>query len=143
MTDLRAAAANYLILRRGLGFKLVDAGWLLPGFVDYLERHGADHVTTELALAWAKLPANTDPVWWRQRLGIVRGFAEYLHTIDPATEVPPHELLPARQHRVAPYIYSDTDIAALMTAAHALKPALRGDLRDVHRVVVGHRPKVG
>lgn len=125
MTDMRAAAATYLALRRGLGFKLVDAGSLLPGFVDYLNHHGANHVTTELALAWAKLPANTDPVWWRQRLGIVRGFAEYLHTIDPATEVPPHDLLPARQHRVAPYIYSDTDIAALMAVARTLKPALR------------------
>ncbi len=108
-----------------MGFKLVDAGWLLPGFVDYLEHHGCDHVTTELALAWAKLPVNTDPVWWRQRLNIVRGFAEYLHTIDPATEIPARDLLPARQHRIAPYIYSDSDIAALMAAARTLKPALR------------------
>ena len=100
MTDLSVAAATYLALRRGLGFKLVDAGWLLPDFVGYLHRNGAEHVSTELALAWATQPVNAEPIWWRQRLGVVRGFAEYLRNIDPATEVPPRDLLPARQQRL-------------------------------------------
>jgi integrase/recombinase XerD len=125
MTELRAAVDTYLALRRGLGYKLIDAGWLLPDFVDHLHRHGAEHVSTELALAWATQPAQASPVWWRQRLGVVRGFAEYLHNIDPATEVPPHDLLPARQQRIAPYLYSEADIAALMTAARSLNPPLR------------------
>jgi integrase/recombinase XerD len=47
----------------------------------------------------------------------VRGFAEYLRTIDPETEVPPADLLPARQQHLAPYLYSGADIAALMAAA--------------------------
>ncbi len=125
MTDLSAAVDSYLAMRRGLGFKLVDAGSLLPDFVGYPHHHGAQHVSTELALAWATQPVNARPIWWRQRLGIVRGFADYLRTIDPDTEVPPRDLLPARQQRVAPYLYCDTDIAALMTAARSLNPPLR------------------
>jgi integrase len=125
MTDLSVAAATYLALRRSLGFKLVDAGWLLPDFVGYLHRNGADHVSTELALAWATQPVNAEPIWWRQRLGVVRGFAEYLRNIDPVTEVPPRNLLPARQHRIAPYLYSDADITALMAASQSLNPPLR------------------
>ena len=125
MTDLSAAVDSYLAMRRGLGFKLIDAGWLLPDFVGYLRRNGAEHVSTELALAWATQPVNTKPIWWRQRLGIVRGFAEYLRNIDPDTEVPPRDLLPARQQRVAPYLYSAADIEALMDAARALNPPLR------------------
>jgi integrase/recombinase XerD len=78
-----------------------------------------------LALAWATLPENASPVWWRQRLSMVRGFAQYLRTIDAATEVPPHDLLPARQPRIAPYLYSDADIDALMSAARSLHPPLR------------------
>lgn len=126
MTDLLAAVDSYLAMRRGLGFKLVDAGSLLPDFVAYLHHNGAEHVSTELALAWATQPVNADPVWWRQRLGIVRGFAEYLRNIDPDTEVPQRDLLPARQTRVAPYLYSAADIAALITAARSLNPPLRG-----------------
>lgn len=125
MTELRAAATSYLALRRRLGYKLVDAGRLLPDFVDYLHLHGAGHVSTELALAWARQPMNASPVWWRQRLSMVRGFAQYLRTLDPDTEVPPRDLLPARQQRLAPYLYSDTDLAALMAAARSLNPPLR------------------
>lgn len=125
MIDLSAAVDSYLVLRRGLGFQLVDAGWLLPDFVGYLHHNSAEHVSTELAVAWATLPVNAAPIWWRQRLGIVRGFAEYLRNIDPYTEVPPHDLLPARLQRVAPYLYSAADIAALMVAARSLNPSLR------------------
>ena len=48
-----------------------------------------------------------------------------LHNIDPENQVPPRDLLPARQQRVAPYLYSAADIAALMAAARFLNPPLR------------------
>lgn len=125
MSDLDAAVDSYLAMRRGLGFKLVDAGSLLPDFVGFLHQNDAEYLSTELAVAWATQPKNVSPVWWRQRLSFVRGFAEYLRNIDPATEVPPHDLLPARQPRVAPYLYSAADIEALMRAARSLNPPLR------------------
>ena len=40
------------------------------------------------ALAWARLPASGDSNWWAYRLSAVRGFATYLHALDPAHEVP-------------------------------------------------------
>jgi len=55
-----------------------------------------------------------------------RGFATYLHSLDPSTEVPPTDLLPLRSHRAVPYLYSDGDIVALMTAAEEI---LRSPLR--------------
>ena len=125
MSELDKAVESYLALRRGLGFRLVDAGSLLPDFVAFLHQNDAEHVTTNLALAWAIQPVNVSPVWWRQRLGFVRGFAEYLRTIDPDTEVPPRDLLPARYSRVAPYLYSAADIEALVAATRALNPPLR------------------
>jgi integrase/recombinase XerD len=125
MTDLRAAVSTYLALRRSLGYALTDAGRLLPDFVGYLEHRTAAHLTTELALAWATQPTNVQPTWWRQRLGAVRGFAEYPQNIDPDTEVPPRDLLPATYNRITPYLYSDADITGLMTAARSLAPPLR------------------
>jgi integrase/recombinase XerD len=125
MSPLRQALADYLQIRRRLGFKLTSDEPLLENFVAFLERAGAVRITTELAVMWAKLPAAARPDRWRQRLGIVRGFAGYLATIDPATEIPAKDLLPAYRPRVAPYIYSQAEIAALMGAAAALTPALR------------------
>ena len=75
-------------------------------------------ITTELALDVGDGCRRTPhPHRWRQRLGIVRGFARYVATIDPQTEIPSEDLLPATRPRVAPYIYSPAEITALMDAA--------------------------
>src|SRR5574337_982595 len=102
MTDLRKAADEYLAVRRRLGFALVDAGRLLPDFVAFLEQRGVGHITSELALEWAARPSDAQPVWRHFRLGVVRGFAEYVRHTDPATQVPPRNLLPGNYGRVAP-----------------------------------------
>ena len=56
---------------------------------------------------------------------MVRGFARYLQAVDPAAQVPPAGLLPARTRRATPYIYSDAEVAALMTAARMLRNPLK------------------
>jgi integrase/recombinase XerD len=134
MTDLRQALADYLRIRRQLGFKLTSDERLLENFGAFLERAGAVRITTELAVVWAKLPVDARPHRWRQRLGIVRSFARYLATIDPDSEVPSKDLLPAHRPRVAPYIYSPDQIATLMQAAGALTPPLRA---ASYRTVIG------
>jgi integrase/recombinase XerD len=88
-----------------------------------LERAGAERVTIELAVMWARRPVDAHPHWWKRRPGFVRGFARYLATIDPDTEVPSTQLLPARRPRVAPYIYSPAEITALMSATETLRPS--------------------
>jgi integrase/recombinase XerD len=74
---------------------------------------------------WARTPADAHPHYWRQRLGVARGFARHLATIDPASEVPSKDLLPATRPRIAPYIYTDAEVAALLAAARELRPRLR------------------
>jgi integrase/recombinase XerD len=125
MTMLRAALEDYLQIRRRLGFAMPQDGRQLQGFVDFLERSGAERVTTELALAWARLPVDAHPSRWGQRLGLVRGYARHLATIDPSNQVPSADLLPGHRPRIAPHIYTETEITALMAAAHELTPRLR------------------
>jgi integrase/recombinase XerD len=125
MTDLQTAVEDYLATRRAMGFKLERAGRLLPDFVAELHRAGLTTLTIEAALAWASRPPTADRRWWGARLAIVRGFARWMVAFDPATEVPPAELLPASSRRAQPYPYSDDDIAALMQAARAIPTPLR------------------
>jgi integrase len=124
VSPLRQALAGYLAVRRSLGYKLARPEKLLAQFITYLEDAGAATVTTELALAWATLPAG-DANWHAQRLSVVRGFAAYLHTIDPCAQVPSAGLIPSRRLRATPYLYSDADIAALIGAAASLRFPLR------------------
>jgi integrase/recombinase XerD len=125
MSMLRVALEDYLRIRRRLGFAMPQDGRLLERFVEFLEGAGVQRITTDLALAWARIPVNAHPHTWRQRLTVARGFARHLATVDPASEVPPIDLLPGHRPRIAPYIYSNEEIALLMAAARELKPPLR------------------
>ncbi len=125
MSALTAALSDYLALRRGFGFAMPQDGRLLQGFVEFVDRAGAQHVTTELALAWARQPAGVHPATWGRRLTVVRGFAGYLATIDPQTQVPPPDLLPGRRPRITPHIYTEAEIVALLAVAGQLMPTLR------------------
>lgn len=121
---LRPAVADYLQVRRSLGYKLARPEKLLAQFAGYLEQAGAVTVTAEHALAWAVLPGGS-PDWHAYRLAVVRGFAAWLRTVDPAAEIPPAGLIPSRKRRATPYLYSDAEITALMTAAQSLRFPLR------------------
>jgi integrase/recombinase XerD len=134
MTSLREALGDYLRIRRRLGFEMPQDGRLLEGFVEFLERAGVERITTELALMWARTPVHAHPHRWHQRLSVVRGFAHHLATIDPASEVPSKDLLPGHRPRIAPYIYTDGEIAALMAAAGKLRPPLRAAR---HQTLIG------
>jgi integrase/recombinase XerD len=116
-----------------LGFKLETHGRLLPQFVAYLEQRDAATLTVEAALAWATQPQEVDRFRWRQRLSVVRGFARWLQPFDPATQVPPADLLAFRRTRPVPYVISETDIDALLAA---IPVVLRNPLRvATHRTL--------
>jgi len=125
MTALRRALAAYLRTRRALGFKLKREDELLPQFVAYLDERGSSFITTAAAIAWAAQPRDAAPAWWTQRLVVVRGFAKYLQTIEPRTEVPSLDHLPHHRARSAPYVYSTADITALLSAADTLRSPLK------------------
>ncbi len=124
MSALAAALGDYLALRRSLGYKLERAGVVLADFVAHLDQAGAQHVSVELAIDWAMRTSNPDSCWRAQRLGMVRGFARYLHALNPVHQIPPTGLL-HRGGRPEPFLFTDVDIEALMTAAASMRSPLR------------------
>ena len=122
MSSLRESLAEYLAVRRSLGYKLEGTERMLGQFLDYLDANGADGVTVEHAVAWATLPGRGHH-WHAMRLGAVRGFARYLHEVDPRVEVPPADLLPDKSGRAVPYLYTDEQVTALIDAAATLRIA--------------------
>jgi len=134
MSPLRQALADYLRVRRALGYKLERADKLLHQYLDHLDRLGEERVSIENAVGWATLPAAGNGYWWAFRLSVVRGFASYLHALDPAHEVPPADLLPTRAQRAIPYLYSQEEILALMAATASLRFPLR---QATYRTLIG------
>jgi len=131
--QLRDGLSDYLRLRRALGYQLVRPEILLNQFLTYLDHSGTATITGEQALSWAR-QGNGDPNWWAYRLSVVRGFATYLHTLDPTHEVPAADLLPRRVRRACPYLYSGDDVAALIAAAQSLGTPMR---RATYATLIG------
>jgi len=125
MSDLHQILRDYLSLRRSLGFKLEREGSLLPDFVAFLDKFRSPVITSALALAWAMQPAAATTYWWAARLSMVRTFARYAHTLDPRTEIPPHDVLPRTRPRLQPYIYADAEVVGLMDATQHIQDPFR------------------
>lgn len=116
---------HYLSVRRSLGYDLRTDERVLRRFARFADQEGALHIDTALFLRWdASLPA-TGTSTRSARLGMVRLFAQWLSSIDPAHEVPPRGLLPDRSQRPRPYIYTEAEIASIVAAAKAL-PSIYG-----------------
>ena len=135
MTALADAAADYLRLRNQLGHDLAEYHRLLPRFVAFLDDAGLPTVTVATAMAWANAP-EVDPLGTvaSHRMTIARGFARHMAGLDSSTEIPPFGVIGARRHRHEPYIFSPTDIDALMRGAQGLRTRLAC---ATHRSMIG------
>lgn len=119
MTRLRTALERYVGMRQGLGYKYHGPARRLSDFVAFMEARGAGTITTALAMTWVTSTGQQPS--WSIRLTDVRCFAQHLAHFDPLTEVPPRDAVPMAR-RANPYIYTDTEITALLAAALSLPP---------------------
>jgi len=58
MKTLREAVSDYLMMRRGLGFKLRHVEHDLGSFVSFMELEKAPFIRSDLALKWAMAPTD-------------------------------------------------------------------------------------
>ena len=117
MSPLQKSVADYLELRRELGFKLARNETRLRTFLTFLAERKATQITTKLALQFATHDPRLAQKTMALRLSAVRGFARYHTGNDPTTEVPALDLWPARAWPARPYLYSETEIVRLLRAA--------------------------
>lgn len=119
---------GYIVLQRARGLKFTTQCGPLKSYVAAAEAAGDTHVRTARVLDWAARTTSDEQA--RNRLAIVRRFAEHLAIADPAHEVPPADALGRwRFEQRMPHIYTGAEIAELMAAARRLGPpgAIRGE----------------
>jgi integrase len=125
MSALRAELARYLSIRRALGYDLSTTELVLRRFVDFAESEKTESIGTALFLRWQERFGRANRQTWARRLGMVRLFAQWLQSINPKHEVPPPGLIPNRQRRSRPYIYTEDEIRRIVQAAAEL-PSING-----------------
>jgi integrase len=136
MTPLRDALKQYVALRRALGTRLEEPAKTLGDFVTFLNRIGAEFITSDLALRWSMKPKGVQQATWARRLSMVRGFAAWLSMVDSRTQVPASRLLPARRRRPKPHIFTKEEIGRLMVQAARLSEP-RGPRALTHVTLIG------
>ncbi|MHB8414212.1 MAG: tyrosine-type recombinase/integrase [Acidiferrobacteraceae bacterium] len=86
-------------------------------------------LTVELMTDWVRQGkgGRGTPETWAHRLAQLQHFIRYLKQFEPETEVPDALIFGPEAGRVAPHIYHEEEIIALLAAARLLGP--RGSLR--------------
>lgn len=123
VNDLLLQVECYVGLRKAIGYTVHSEEKLLKDFVDFVAPgtvHGP--IRAQTAVDWACTPsAGRGPAGQASRLKVVRGFLSHLRATLPETEVPgPGVLAPIR--RPTPYLYSASEIEALLSEASRLSP---------------------
>lgn len=125
MTTLRDRLIEYLDHRRRFGYRVGTTAAVLHRFAAFADAFGAESITTELFLEWRKQFEAPSDVTWGCNLSHVRGFAKWLHCLDPRTEVPSANLIRRGNRRPRPYIYTEGELARIVEHAAQL-PSPRG-----------------
>lgn len=122
---LAARVEQYLAERRRLGFQLRTMGYALHSLVEHVRRaHHRGALTIEVMATWAR-QAQQGPrthVTWARRLRRLRPFTRWLQQFEPATEVPDESIFGPIPGRLAPHIYREEELVALLEAAGRLGP---------------------
>ena len=130
--SLQGRIDDYLAERRQQGFQLHSRDSFLAGFAEFVAaRRHRGPLTAELMTEWVLegKGAQGDASTWARRWQRLRHFVCYLRQFEPDTELPDASLFGPELGRVAPHIYRDEEVVALMVAARQLGP--RGSLRPL------------
>jgi integrase/recombinase XerD len=115
-------AEAYITERRKLGFALREQASRILSFARYADESGHQGpMTSDIVLRWAKDQAHrADPFTWATRVNSIRRFSRFLAERHPGTEFPEGAPFGRGTRRLAPHIYSEQEIAALVAAARRL-----------------------
>ena len=128
MTPVSERVERYPAWREAPGTGLsASAVRALRTFAAFAADEGARHVTAEPFPLWRERYGSAGRKSRSYGLSHVRTFAAWLQALDPGTEVPPKDPVPADRSRPRPYIHSDREIADIIGAASRLRsPKGRG-----------------
>ncbi len=124
-TLIQQRVRDYLDERRRLGFELTSEGRTLMSFALYVDAQAHQGpLTVELMARWARYEGRqlATPLTWARRVKKLRPLARYLRQFEPRTEVPDVSIFGPIPQRLAPHIYREEEIVALLGAARELTP---------------------
>lgn len=123
---LEESIEGYIAFKQSLGFGFTGEAQRLRSYLAFRE---GDSLTEDSALEWACSGPGHPRTYQIQRYETVRRFSEFAHALDSDVTALKPGILGTTGDRVVPYIYSDDDVAILMSVSRTLKSpdGLRGE----------------
>ncbi len=115
---------RHLELQRSLGLQQNSAGYILAAFDRHLIRQfpQARTVTRSMVVDYLNSIGHVKHWTRRQRLGNLRQFCRFLFQLDGECYIPESGLLTPATRTFKPYLYSASEIIALMASARQIRP---------------------
>jgi integrase/recombinase XerD len=138
-SKLGSTIARYLKLNLALGKKYKHPIRTLKSLDQYLSRfpRESQDLTSETFYEWCRTLAGLTPRVRRLRMGIIQRFCRYRLRTEPDCFVPDTMFFPRPGQLLAPYIFSDAEVACLLTSASDLQRRPFSPLRpDVIRLAI-------
>lgn len=132
ISPLGPSMVRYIALHRSQGKAYVSETSILERFDRFLLSY-SDPPPTELSTPiftrWLELFAKSKPKHRYKNFMVIRGFCLYLRRLHPEAYLPEPLLTPTSKGTFLPYIFSLSEIHALLKAAHQLKTSAYSPLR--------------
>ena len=111
---------EYLDYKHSLGFKLVHEEYVLRNFVARTLAVGyTGSLTCDIVFDWIAFGSKNNKTMGR-KLEVIRPFSKYISAFDPEAEIIPNKLFQNVHDRPEPYIYTESEVIALMNACNSL-----------------------
>jgi len=122
---------DYIQLKRSLGRAYREESRILYSFDALLAEHysKATELIPEIFSDWCSTLLHLSPTVRRRRMYIIHNFCLYRSRSYPETFIPDILTFPKEHQSITPYIFSESEIARLISAAESLHPYDRLPLR--------------
>lgn len=87
---ISTSVQRYTAIKRGLGCKFADREQMLQKYAAFADRHGDEHISCARIVEWAGSAPSMHGS--RDRLRVVRSFANSMHAEDDRNEIPPRDV---------------------------------------------------
>ena len=106
---------EYITYKRSLGYKIKVESQELRRFAKYTIDIGYDGpLTVDIAMRWSSLNENFTRLYMARRLETLHTFAVYISAFDSQAQIPQNGVYGKAHQRTNPYIYTDSEVLALM-----------------------------
>lgn len=108
----------YILFKRGLGIEMATTATTLAQFVRFADSAGhTGPIDLDIAIAWARSGNGHRGSYEATRYELARRVSDFARVMDPGLPELPRGIMGKTKERVTPYVYTDEEVAVLMSCA--------------------------